>query len=194
MTLGHIPMILTLLQEFRIRCGGLQHFCRHRIEYLVGCTGTLNGVGRKRACRTDCIAISGDLKKMRKTGRRMMYLRTKYQNVSRCNANKTHRAIPKRVERMVKSALKRAEMVSALLMPGHALTASMFEFCTSELVLTTGTEDEPSSDLGVCVAGSACRIRWRCRVKVMLRRERTPYLWQIACSVRATTIQMTMWT
>lgn len=36
----------------------------------------MNGVERKRACRTDRIAISGDLKKIRRTGWRMMYLGT----------------------------------------------------------------------------------------------------------------------
>jgi hypothetical protein len=42
----------------------------------VDCTGMLNGVGRKRACSTDCIAISWDLKKIRRTGCRMTYIRT----------------------------------------------------------------------------------------------------------------------
>ena len=65
-------------------------------------------------------------------------------------------------------------MVSILLMPGHTLTATMFDFCT--FALTTGTEDEPSSGLGNCAAGSASRIRWRCRVMMMLRRERMPSL------------------
>ena len=63
-----------------------------------------------------------------------------YHNVSCCDANKTHRAIPKGVERIVQSVLKRG-MVSSLLMPSHTLTVTMFDFCI--LVLTTGKEDEP---------------------------------------------------
>jgi hypothetical protein len=94
-----------------------------------------------------------------------------YQNVSRCNANKTHRAIPRGVKCIVQSALKRAEMVSTLLMPGHTLTATMFDFWT--VVLTTGTEDEPSG-LGNCAAGSASRMCCRCRVTMMLHSERMP--------------------
>jgi hypothetical protein len=76
------------------------------------------------------------------------------------------------VERIVQSALKKVEMVSTLLMPGHTLTATMFNFCA--LVLTTGTEDEHFSGLGNCAAGSASRMHWRCRVSMMLRRERMP--------------------
>jgi len=36
-------------------------------------------------------------------------------------------------------------MVSTVLMPGHTLTETMFDFCT--LVLTTGAEGGPSSGL-----------------------------------------------
>jgi hypothetical protein len=91
-------------------------------------------------------------------------------NVSRCNANKTHRAIPRGVERIAQSALERDEVLSTLLMPGNTLTATMFDFCTLR------TEDELSSGLGNCAAGRASKIRWRCRVTMRLRRERIPSL------------------
>ena len=54
----------------------------------------------------------------------------------------THRAIPKGVEHIVQSVLKRG-MVSTLLMPKCTLTVMMFDFCT--LVLATGKEDKASS-------------------------------------------------
>lgn len=94
----------------------------------VSCTGPLNGAWRRGACNTDCIAISGDLKKNQRMGCRMTYTG----------------AILKSVECIVQSVLKR-EMVSTLLMPGYTLTVMMFGFCT--LVLTRGTEDEPLTAL-----------------------------------------------
>ena len=62
-------------------------------------------------------------------------------------------------------------MVSALLIPGDAVTAVIFEIFFGELVvaaspLTTG--------IALAPAGSASRTLWRCRVNRMERKERRP--------------------
>ena len=63
--------------------------------------------------------------------------------------------------------------MSTLPIPGLTLTATIFDFCNFEL--TTGTAWGPSCVLGTCAAeGNASRIRWRCRVKMIVRKERIP--------------------
>ena len=63
--------------------------------------------------------------------------------------------------------------MSTLPIPGLTLTATIFDFCSFEL--TTGTVRDPSWVFGTCAAeGNASRIRWRCRVRMMVRKERIP--------------------
>ena len=57
------------------------------------------------------------------------------------------------MERIVQAALKRAEMVSTLPMPGRALAAT-------DVFLTTRA-DGPSFGLDNCTAQSVYRICWR---------------------------------
>lgn len=63
--------------------------------------------------------------------------------------------------------------MSILPIPGLTLTAMIFDFCNFKLA--TGTVRDPSLVFGTCAAeGNASRIRWRCRVRMMVRKERIP--------------------